>query len=273
MESLVKENMSKAVEAAKGGKYVYCIIGGDGRENFGHIGIGEREDEVYTLCFEGIAAVVSTTPITKYPITRKNTIAHQKVLEKAMKNYTVLPVRFCTIAEGKDGLSPEDRIRERVLKGRYDEFKERLEFMNDKVELGVKVIWTNMDNVFKEIVEENPPIKSLKQKIMSKSSAKQTRTDRVHLGEMVKNTLEAGRAKLETEIMEAFKRFSVESKTNKIFGDSMIVNAAFLVNRSKIQEFDKALDELDQHYKDTVKFKYVGPIPPINFIEIVIHWE
>ena len=94
------------------GIYIYSIIAAKQRQEFGPIGIGARGDVVYTLHYQDLAAIVSRSPIVKYAVTRDNSLAHAKVVEKAMEAYTVLPVRFCTIAEN------EEMIIEMVLKNR-----------------------------------------------------------------------------------------------------------------------------------------------------------
>jgi len=80
---------------SKEGKYVYCIIEGNEGRNFGPIGIGKRGDVVSTLGFNDISAVISSSPVTKYVIDPDNLVAHEKVIEEVMKDYTVLPLRFC----------------------------------------------------------------------------------------------------------------------------------------------------------------------------------
>jgi len=282
METLVKEDNLKTVEEEKEGKYIYCIIGADQEREYGPIGIGERGDVIETFCLDGLAAVISDSPVKKYPINRKNTICHQKVMEEVMKYHTVLPVRFSTLAEDKepkDG-SPEmpalERIRQRVLMERRQEFMDMLKDMDTKMELGVKALWTDMKTVFNEIVEENPSIKSLKGKIERSNIAnprQRTHSERVKLGEMVQDALNAKRERLKDIIMGVLKKASCDTRVNKNFGDNMIVNGAFLVEKSKVKEFDNFLDVLDKNYKGNVKFKYVGPIPPCNFVEIVITWE
>ncbi len=288
METPVKEDNLKMVEATKEeekeGKYIYCVIGADQEREYGPMpmGVGERGDAIETFCLDGLAAVISNSPVKKYPINRKNTICHQKVMEEMMKCHTVLPVRFSTIAEDKepkDG-SPKiaalERIRQKVLIERRQEFIDLLKDMDTKMELGVKALWADMKTVFNEIVEENPSIKKLKEKIESINIAnpgQRTQRERVELGEMVQDALNAKREKLKDIIMGVLKKASCDTRINKNFGDNMIVNAAFLVQQQKVEEFDNYLDELDRHYKGNIKFKYVGPVPPCNFVEIVIHWE
>ncbi len=66
------------------------------------MGIGGRGDELYSICFNDIAAVVSNSPIIRYKVSRENTLAHEKAIEEVMKEYTVLPVRFATITEDEE---------------------------------------------------------------------------------------------------------------------------------------------------------------------------
>lgn len=254
------------------GRYIYCIVGTSEKRNFGPIGIGGRGDEVYTACYRDLAAVISGSPIIKYSICRENTLAHQVVMEKVMRDCTVLPVRFGTIAEGKDGVAPEERIREKVLKERYEEFKDLLKKMDGKIELGVKALWTNMGTIFDEIVEENKEIKRLKQKILKALPPIQTHPDAVAVGEMVKFALEAKKDKEEKEILNVLEKNSVGFRANKVFGDKMITNAAFLVDKAREKQFDEEINKLEARYDGRIKFKYVGPIPPCNFVEIVVTW-
>ena len=281
-QTLAKENTSQTVEGEKEGKYIYCIIGADENGEYGSIGIGERGDVIETFCHDGLATITSNSQVKKYPINRKNTICHQKVMEEVMKYHTVLPVRFSTIAEDKepkDGspMTPAlERIRERVLTERRQEFIDLLKDMDTKMELGVKALWTDMKSVFNEIIEENPSIKNLKGKIerINVTNPRQmTHRERVKLGEIVSDALNAKREKLKNIIMGVLKKACYDTRTNKNFGDNMIVNGAFLVEKVKVADFENNLEKLNNTYQGKIKFKYVGPVPPCNFVEIVITWE
>src|SRR5690349_22321990 len=146
------------------GRYFYGILGSKKQLEFGPIGIGKREDVVYTLPYQEISAIISSSPIVKYPVTREYTIAHAKVLEKATEEGTVLPARFCTIAEN------EAAIVEKVLKPRYQEFVDLLQKLTGKVELRVRARWLDLDAIFAEIVEENSEIKSLKEALLTEQN-------------------------------------------------------------------------------------------------------
>src|SRR5437588_11817208 len=114
------------------GCYFYGIMAAHGRREFGPIGIGGRGDLVYTLPYQDIAAIISRSPIVKYPVTRENMLTHAKVLDTAVEEGTILPARFCTIAEN------EEAIVEKVLKARYQEFVDLLRKMEGKIELRIR---------------------------------------------------------------------------------------------------------------------------------------
>lgn len=245
---------------------MYAIINANKSQEFGNLGIGGRGDRVYTVHYNSLAAVVSSSPIEKLPVSRDNTLAHQKVLEKVMDKFTVLPVRFCTIAK------EEEDIKKKVLRARYREFKNLLDCMKDKVELGIRAIWANMEKIFAEIVEENKDIKHLKEKVAKESSLSKRRAGLIKIGEMVQKALERKKEKEAKELLAALKPLSVNLKQNQVYGDRNIFNAAFLVKKTKEKEFDEKINKLEKELGERTKLKYFGPVPPYNFVEVVVTW-
>lgn len=249
---------------AENGQYIYAIVATDEEKSFGPIGIGDKESEAYTVYYQDIGAVVSHSPIVKYSVTRVNTMAHQKVLEETMKYFPMLPVRFGTIGEGVE------LIKERVLKARYDELRDILTYMEDKMELGLKALWASKENLFTEIVDENKEIMLLRDRLKSRKGG--TQRDQIRLGEMVKKALDDKRGREEDTILNFFKGLWVEHKANNIMGDQMVTNSAFLVQKDQEKAFDEAVDKLAATYDGRMKLKYVGPVPPCNFVEITVKW-
>ena len=246
------------------GKYIYCIIGSNEGRNFGAIGIGGRGDIVLTIGYEDISAVISSTPMTKYVINRENMTTHERVIEEVMRDYTVLPVRFCTIASSAEELRG-------LLRKRYSELKGLLRDMDNKVEMGLKVLWKDMNQVFKEIAEDNKEIKKLKKKSEGKL-AKTDNTAKIVLGKAVKEALDKKKTDEAWKILNKFKRTYADVKENDPIGDSMVLNAAFLIDRIREKEFDFLVEDLVKQHEDRMMFKYIGPAPPFNFVNIVVKW-
>ncbi len=247
----------------KEGKYIYCIIEWNGKDEiFGPLGIGGRGDELYTVCFNDIAAVVSNSQIVKYSISRENMLAHEKAIEEVMEGYTVLPVRFCTIAED------EEKVK-KILKKEYDKFKDLLGKIKDKKELGLKAIFKE-EVIYKDILEKYEDIKELKEAI-APNSPEQTYYQRMEIGRMVEAALQKEKEICKEDILNTLSPLALELKTNNTYGERMIINAAFLVERHKEAEFDQRVQELGEKYGDKMKFKYVGTLPPFNFINLTIN--
>jgi hypothetical protein len=242
------------------GKYIYCIIGTNEGRNFGAIGIGGRGDIVSTIGYEDLSAVISNSPLDKYVVNKENLIAHEKVVEEVMKNYTVLPMRFCTVA------SSAEEVRN-LLRKRYLELKSLLKDMDNKIELGVKAFWKEMKVIFQEMVDEDHKIKSLKEKI-AKKSLQESYAEGINLGKIVKTALEVKRDKEGQEIINVLKRISYNFHLHETQGDEMLINAVFLVDRAREREFDNQVQKLVSKYSPRVKFKYIGPTPPYNFVNL-----
>jgi hypothetical protein len=253
------------------GKYIYCIIETKAERNFGPIGIGGRGDEVTTLSHRDLSMVISNSPMTKYVVSQENILAHEKVIEEVMKEFTVLPVRFCTIA------SSVDEVRN-LLDRRHREFKNLLKDMDHKVELGVKALWKNMHTIFKEIVQENQGIKRLREKTGSHSGKKRglPLETKIEMGKLVEKALQRKKDEEGERIVEALRRPAVDYRLNRTIGDEMFLNAAFLVDKGREKEFDNIIEDLNEGGKERIRFMYAGPLPPYNFVNITIYpeeWE
>ena len=245
----------------KQGKYIYCITELDQPQSFGPLGIGSPGSQLYTVCVGDIAAVVSDAPIKRYTLSRENTLAHEKAIEKVMAEHPVLPVRFATVAED------EEKVR-RILQKEYDTFRDSLDRMRGKKELGLKAIFKE-DAIYRDILQKYEHIRLLKEKIAA-LQPERTHYLLMQVGEMVKQALDREREQCKDEILGILRPLAEEVKTNDTYGELMIVNAAFLVEKEKEAVFDCGVEGLAGKYDQKIKFKYVGTVPPFNFVNLVI---
>ncbi|MBV8511692.1 MAG: GvpL/GvpF family gas vesicle protein [Xanthobacteraceae bacterium] len=246
------------------GQYLYAIVACEEPHEFKTRGIGERGDLVRTINYRRIAAVVSDSAVVEYDNSRRNMMAHMLVLEEAMEHFTLLPVRFGTVAANAE------ELEQRLLMPRYDELTMLLEQMRDRVELGLKAFW-HEGTVLEEVVRDSEPIRRLRDSLNGRSPA-ESYYDRIRLGEAVENALAQKRARDEETILSRIRPFVHKTRANKIVSDRMVLNAAFLVDREHGPEVDEAVRKLDEELNDRLIFKYVGPVPPYNFVNIVVNW-
>jgi acetyl/propionyl-CoA carboxylase alpha subunit len=140
--------------------------------------------------------------------------------------------------------------------------------MEGKKELGLKAIFKE-EVIYKDILEKYEDIKMLKEKVAVLPPEK-TYYQRMEIGKMVETALEKEKEKCKKDILNTLSSLAVEVKTNNTYGELMIISAAFLMEKSKEAKFDNKVNELGAKYGDKVKFKYVGTIPPFNFVNLVI---
>jgi hypothetical protein len=253
-----------AETTAQEGKYVYCIIESREPRTFGPAGIGGRGDEVYTVHHEGLAAVVSNTPLQVYDPTRENVFAHEQVNETVMRDFTVLPMAFGVMFR-----TEEDIVE--LMRGTSDALRDVLAKMEGKVEFGLKVNW-DREQVIAEIERESEEIRNLKEQITSRAAGS-TYFARMQLGRLVEQALSEKSEAYVREIYAGLREAAVASRANKPIGDKMIMNVAFLIERDREAEFDAKVKEIAARYEGKLSFKYTGPWPPYNFVHIRLKLE
>jgi len=256
--------MNQEQEIQKEGKYIYGIIRHSGPLDFGPIGIGKRTDLVYGVHFNGIMAIVSNSPVMVYEARRVNMIAHEKVLEEVMKRFTVLPVRFSTISEHKD----ESGIL-KILEQDYKKFDDLLTQMDGKKELGLKIL-AHEAQIYETIVEKYDDIRIMRGKLMN-LPAEKTHYQRMKIGEMVAEALKKEKETYKNSILSVLSPLAEEVKVNDNYGEMMVLNAAFLIKTTMETDFDTAVTALDEKFGNVLTFKYVGTLPPYNFVNLVIN--
>jgi hypothetical protein len=243
-------------------KYVYCIIRSAEPRRFGAIGLGGEPTETQTVSFREIAAVISDTPQEVLDATRENVLAHERVNETVMKNFTVIPMSFGTVFKTR-----EDIVE--LLRGAYDAFRDVLDKMQDKVEFGLKVLW-DRDVMIHEIENDDDDIRRLKNEIAGVPGS--TYFARMQYGRQIEGALQARSEQYVADIFAQLRDVSVAARANKPIGEKMIMNAAFLVSRDKETAFDAKVKEVGALY-DKLNFRYTGPWPPYNFVNIRLKLE
>jgi len=243
------------------GRYIYGIIETNEKKSFDPCGFGAGE-EVYTVNHQDIACVVCNSPVQDYSSMLKETlghflIGHQKTIEKIMKDYTIIPMKFGTFASGNDEVV-------QVLRRSYSQFKELLSTMDGKIELDAVATWNDLNSIIKEIGEEDKQIKEFKAEITKKLSS-QDLQDKIKIGMMVKDALDKRREKEQAHIIDYLRKLKVDFQKHQVKDDNMILNCAFLLEKVKEPDFDLKLKELDKKYKQKVNFRCVGPLPPYSF--------
>ncbi len=246
-------------------QYLYCIIRSREPRTFETLGMGERGDVVHTINFEDLAVVTSDSPHERYDNTRRNMMAHMRVLDEVMSDFTLLPIRF-------DSVAPRPQaVREQLLKARYRELCTLLDEMKDRIEIGLKAFWYE-DVIFREIVQDNPTIRRLRDGLEGRS-LEETYYDRIQLGELVESALGARRTEDAENLLARLRPLAEKVQVNPTIADHMVTNAALLITRAREPAFDAAVRALDAEMGRRLLIKCVGPVAPYNFVNVTMRWR
>src|SRR5687767_4550943 len=257
-----KPSLAEVDNATNRGRYVYCIIRASQPLRFGPIGMDEQSPEVYTINFRDMAAIVSDVPIAPLDSTRENVLAHERVNETVMREHTVIPMSFGTIFKTREDIGE-------LLRSAYEAFADVLAKMENKLEFGLKVLW-DRDEIVKAIEQEDEDIHRLKTEISSQKGS--TYFARMQYGRLIDGALQLRSERYVAEFLQRLRDVSVASRVNRAIGDKMIMNAAFLVQRDQENAFDKRIKDIASSF-DKLTFKYTGPWPPYNFVNIRLKLE
>jgi hypothetical protein len=254
--------VSDAGASASRGKYVYCIIEAENPLTFGPLGIGVEPSDVYTVHYQNLAAVVSDAPLEVLDSTRENVLAHERVNETVMREHTVIPMSFGTVFKTRDDIVE-------LLRSAEEAFADVLTKMQNKLEFGLKVLW-DRDQAIRELEAEDEDISRLKKEISAQKGP--TYFARMQYGRLVDAALHTRSERYMAAVLEQLRDVSVASRINKPIGDRMIMNAAFLITRDQEQAFDARVKSIASRF-DRLTFKYTGPWPPYNFVNIRLKLE
>lgn len=251
------------------GFYVYGIADGAFDVPDGVVSIDGRESAVQGIAVEAaegtkggaLTAIVSRTPRDTFEPTRRQLLAHTKVLEAAMAAHTVLPLRYGTVARNRMALT-------RLLLNNAHAFREALHKLKGRIEINLKANWSGA-GPFEALLAENPALANRRTQL-AKRSAQETYYERIELGQQIEAALAEKRARDTETILRDLVQYAVEDTPQQITGEKMILNHAFLVDRRDEAAFERAVEAVDAKFGGALDFRYVAPLPPYSFCTLEV---
>lgn len=240
------------------GKYIYGIIEEPQPRKFDFPGV--EDAEVYAINYQKLAAIVSDTELEEIDPTRKNVLAHTTVQDTLLKEYELLPMSFGMIA------NTESEVRE-LLERNYDGLIRELKHLSGRIEVELKVFW-DQEAMMKELQGESDELSKFKAKINAASSPIVRQSLLVEAGKQVERIAQNWKTKYAQRVYATLKELSVNARLNEPVGVKNILNASFLIDKSRESKFQEEVYRLDSKYQGKVNFKYVGPLPPYNFVKL-----
>jgi len=245
------------------GKYIYGIIDSSNEAEFNISGLN-GSGPVYSIAHQDLSCVVSDYSGEEFSSMSKEEVvrcllAHQVVVEHAMREHTVLPVKFGTV------LTTSDEVRSLLSRG-HSQFGDALAWIRDKVEIEVAATW-DTKQILQEISAEPEIIRARKAIAVR---GKPTLREQIQLGRMVKVSMDKRRTSYRERMINFLMSVSVDVQINALVSDQMVMNVAFLVDKTNQEEFDSCVKQLDDIFDNQINFRIIGPLPPYSFATVEV---
>jgi len=246
--------------------YLYCIKNREEKKT--KIKGIDSKSMVFSIPCQNIQAMVSKVDFKKFgskEIAQKAkedlkwiitySQKHEDIIEKIGVE-SVIPMRFGTIFKSQKGVLD-------LLEKDFQNFRDILDKLQNKQEWGLKV-YIKEDLFKKELKAKNKNLR-----LPKKANYFQELEKKEELEEIFYQESEAQARK----ILESLSKIAVGFQRNnnlakELTGKSepMILNAAFLLEKNKLELFTKKIKQLKKVHP-TLIIDYTGPWPPYNFIE------
>ncbi len=212
----------------------------------------------------GIGAIVGTpTGDAFHELSRERALrlllGHQEVLEAAMVNAAVLPVKFGTVA-------PHEGAVRSLLHQRQDMLSELLAKFRGYSQFEIAVLW-QPKSIFAGIAKE-PEIAEAR--IAAETGVGTGPAAAVRRGQMVKAAFERRRSRLQAALHQALSPLAAGIAFNALMDDRMAANIAVLTGHAGAERLQAQLEKLDAEFGGQLTFRCVGPLPPASFATLQV---
>ena len=227
------------------GIYLYGIVGFPPALSEEIRGLGGTP--VFLVPHGGLAAVVSRSSLSPWPVDEAHLTLHETVVEEVMDARPILPVRFNTFLRTKEAVIA-------LLDERAQAFRSALGRVEGKVEMGLRVLWQAPGEaeawVDQKTGDGSPGTAYLSRRLQE---------------EQRRAGLRAAGEKLIQEIQAFFHPLAVERWLQRLPTERLLFTGAYLVERYRVDAFREGVAKAEQEFS-RLSFLLTGPWPPHHFV-------
>ncbi|RDI45972.1 GvpL/GvpF family gas vesicle protein [Falsibacillus pallidus] len=189
---------------------------------------------------------------------------HHETILALYKNYTIIPLKFCTIYKNEENLLDEIRKKQESLKHTFT-------VLQGNEEWNLKIYCD--DNVFKnELVLHHSEIEEKRSEIASLSPGRQFFEKR-KLDQLVEKEIEAEKTRICENIHARLMEFSVHAAVKKNWSkdmtgtqEKMAWNSVFLIDSNSVDRFQDIIRSQEESLKEKGwRLEATGPWPAYHF--------
>jgi Gas vesicle synthesis protein GvpL/GvpF len=235
--------------------YIYGLTFADTPLPEGLTGLGPS-GKVWKIAHQDVVAIVSDVPVDRPLGKRKDLMAHETVVDTIAAESTILPMRFGAVLK-------EDGVTNELLQPHHDRFAGMLEQLDGRTQYTLRARY-DLDAVLPDIIQGDENIRTLHERVRGLSE-EAAHFDRIQLGELISKALEGRRQSDAAQVIGHLEPIAVTGKLLEPEQPDEVVNAAFLVERSRQQEFEDAVEEVGGRFP-MLRLKLLGPLAPYDFV-------
>jgi len=254
-------------EPAGEGIWVYGILRGDAPA----LPTGVASTPVERVTAADLSALVSRVPLAEFgaePLRRNlNDLAwleevaraHEAVLDAALREATVVPLRMCTIFER------EQRVRE-MLEREHDALVEALGALDGRQEWGVKVL-ADRDSLERQARAgmDAPAERGGTEGGAYLERRRFERNVRERAGALAADVADQVHARVQDWAVDAVTRPPQNPELSGHEGE-MLLNGAYLIDADRVDGLRDLVADLEERHRALgVRIELTGPWPPYNF--------
>jgi hypothetical protein len=214
-----------------------------------------------TYVIHGAVAAAVVPHVEQAPV-RDGLRDHALRVDQLFAAAPVLPARFGTLVRDPN------RLVDMLLAPHQDELAATLQEVRDRVEVHVRIEQVD-DAAVAEAVGRDPALRELAAGVQ-RQGVDAPHAARVQLGERIAQAVAA----LSTEdVQEATNRLAdvaVSVRGEAPRSSSLLLDASYLVDRDRFDDFNSAVGELVESLGPRVSIRAVGPLAPYSFADLQV---
>ena len=224
-------------------------------------GLGSPQRPVELLHFRKLAAALCQVPEgdaagIQVRGMRRDMLAHAAAVERLFEQTTVVPMRFGIILPDRDTVLAE------VLEPEYSRLNSLMKKIENRVELTLRAAYLE-EQVLREIAQEQPALAR-----PVRRAARLTQDERLRQGQRIAAAIREKGEGDSQQLLNLLTPLAEDVSLEEPVGEDGFFNAAFLVERSRMEQFDDAVQQFYEANEHRVRLDYVGPLPPYSFCRI-----
>lgn len=242
--------------------------------------IGINDTQSYLKQYDEITAIVCPVSANEFSAQQveirlkdpnwlqEKAFHHHECIELIYRDFTVIPMSFCTIFQNEENL-------ENMIANQYDVIIEKFYQLSAKEEWNLKV-YCDAGSMKSYVAEYNSSVLAFVEELKHMPRGKQfimkKKLERLLAAEVEKEQIERWEA-----IHQQLQNITSDCKVRKNWGkeithrnDDMLFNCDYLIHKEQVEEFLHCIREKEQSYAELGwSFVLTGPWPPYHFAQMI----